>query len=163
MIIHATNRWGVTRVLFAWDGRPRSVKTVEEFLSTIKNPSVHSVHLMPHESIRAYGTAVSFDCEPTAFENKLRLVFNEASRFTRFMKYSQLELIFGERVNEIVRVATLINCDVIFVPKFEQSQFSRWLHGDLNKRLVNDSPCQVVFYNSEKNKYEAAEKHKDFI
>jgi len=137
------------KVLFVWDGTKHSVKTADLFASKIQFVSVRSVHVIPHESIYAYGVAGHVHDEKTVQERRLQSAFEKVTRSTSNFRNAKLELLFGERIVEIARLASIVKADFILMPTFNQSLFSNWLHGDLNSRMQNKASCPVTFYDSQ--------------
>lgn len=145
MKIHGHNRFAANRVLFIWDGTDKLIGLADSVAGAIKHASIHAIHLMPHESIRAYGTIGSPQTETPLHERKLRQAFRQVTRQTRLLKHASFEILFGDRIAVASRFASIMKANFILTPRFDQSCFSKWIHGDLNERLVKDSPCRVVF------------------
>ncbi len=145
MIIHRFNRPLESRVLFVWDGTDRFNTSADRFVRLLQGQRVYAVHAMPHESIHSYG---SVNCEtkpksPAAasIEDKFR---NQVSRL-KTLRRSSFELLFGDRINEIVVTAAQLQAKMILMPRFEQMAFSKWIHGDLNAKIRARATCPVIF------------------
>lgn len=145
MKIHGHNRFATKRILFIWDGTDQLIKLADAIAGAIENASIHAIHLMPHESSRAYGTIGSPQTEVPLLERNLRQAFRKATRQTRLLKHASFEILYGDRITIATRVASIIKANCILTSRFDQSCFSKWIHGDLNERLVKGSPCRVVF------------------
>lgn len=132
-------------VLFAWDGTKQFIASADHFVGQIKPVSLRVVHAMPHESIYTYGTVGrEFDQESWQ-EQCLKNEFRSLVNRTDNLASAKLELLFGDRVREIVRYADQRHADFILMPRFKQSSFSKWIHGDLNQKIAGKARCRVVF------------------
>lgn len=136
------------RVLFVWDGSNSYVREADQFSRVVENVVVHAVHVMPHESIYGYGAINQEAEELTSTERRLYRAFDSATRTAPSLDRSRFEILFGERVSEIVRVAEVMKVKFILLPPFQQSSFSRWIHGDLNERIAKKAHCPVMFLES---------------
>ncbi|QEG20743.1 universal stress protein [Mariniblastus fucicola] len=142
-------RYEPRELLFVWDGTKKSIAIADRYVGTLKDVSVACLRVMPHESIYAYSTPGHSDLPPSRLETKIRTVFDNAVKCSSSLAGARLEIDFGDRVSTIVRYAEFCKAKVILMPRFEQSRFSIWIHGDLNKRIEEQSNCSVVFYDSE--------------
>ena len=121
-----------------------SSKAADHFISLLDDVIVHAVHVMPHESIHSYGTVQKSFERMTWPEQQLQDRYRRSIAHTRNLTTSSLGLRFGERINEIVRRAAELKAKFILIPKFEQSSFSKWIHGDLNERIASIANCPVI-------------------
>lgn len=138
------------RVLFVWDGTNRSIEIADRFVrSQGKNVIVHCLRVLPHESLCAYATVGYAELEPLAPERKIRIQFENAIALSAHLSGCKLEIIFGERINEIVRFAEFAKTNTILMPTFSQSRFSNWIHGNLNQRVAEQARCHILFYESD--------------
>ena len=134
------------RILFVWDGHAQSIRFTEKFALTVKNSVVKAIYVKPHESIRTYGTIGYFPDEPSGEEKYLISMFDKQASKTSLLRNSKLEVVFGDRVYDVVRFADVIRAKYILMPAFSQSSFSKWMHGDLNERVRSSASCPVVFF-----------------
>ena len=138
------------QIVFVWDGSDRHIDSAEQFVGQFENVVVHSLHAMPHESIYSYGPCRQSRDEMASFERRLHREYRKAVRSAQNLgRRSRFEVLFGDRINEIVRFAEIVKARFILTPRFEQSNFSRWIHGDLNERIVRQTTCPVVFLDAE--------------
>lgn len=143
MNITCFRRRSVNKMLFVWDGSTDHLDQVAEYARQNKCRVVAVIPL-PHEWIYSYGT-IRNDDEPAYAERMLRRAFAEATKQIKELADVELVFLFGDRITEIVRFAKTSRVSVLLMPRFEQSSFSRWIHGDLNERLDNHAPCPIVF------------------
>ncbi len=136
------------KVIFVWDGTETSVKMADNFLSQFKNVCVTCLYALPHESICAYGTVGRSTEHKTLQERDLQKQYEAATRASKMLRNVKLQLVFGERIDVISRLATVIGADWVIFPAFNQTKFSFWIHGDLSQRMIKKSPCDVVFYDT---------------
>ena len=117
--------------------RPVS-KQAESMLFTLclMNPSV------------SYATSALSLNKTTSIEERLIEKFSRISLGYSRLENAKIELVFGERINEVVRLARMLKAMAILIPHFRQSAFSKWIHGDLNDRIKSLAPCPVVFLDS---------------
>ena len=135
-----------TLVLFVWDGTRNSIAVAQKFCANIKDALICPVSVQPHESICVYGAAQYDSGEPNNHERRLRQKFRRHVKGFPLFQGRKLELQFGERVEVITRIASLIHAKFILLPRFEQSMFSIWVHGDLNERIQSKISVPVTFY-----------------
>lgn len=138
------DRCDVDKVLFVWDGTERFIKAADELIGSFSGSSIHAMHAVPHESIHDCGALdMRINC-PSRLERRLyrdfekarRRDFEKATHQSTYLKKAKLEILFGDRIKEIVRFSRDTKVNVILLPQFKQSLFSRWIHGDLNERLI---------------------------
>lgn len=139
------------RILFVWDGSHRDVRVADRFLKHLGEPRVYAVHALPHESIYSYGTVGQTYHETCELERNLTRAFRDATVRTDYLSRASFQLLFGDRVSEIARFASLIKATNVIAPLFEQSSFSRWIHGDLNSKLAKKLECRLVLLGNERN------------
>lgn len=132
------------RILFVWDGTRRHVETADDLAESFEDVCVYAVRALPHESIHAYSTSGLAQLEPSKLEREMRADFRKATRQSRHLATAKFEIVFGERITEILELAATIKASAILIPRFQQSSFSKWIHGDLNERIKTKSPCPVV-------------------
>lgn len=137
------------RVLFVWDGSNRHIRVAEQLLKQMGEPIVYVVQALPHESIYSYGTVGQTYHETCELERSVTRSFRQMTCRTEHLKHGVFRLLFGERISEIARYASLIKAKVVLTPLFEQTSFSRWIHGDLNSRLARKLHCATVFFGDE--------------
>ncbi|MDB4778366.1 universal stress protein [bacterium] len=77
----------------------------------------------------------------------MELAFRLATTSKPRLKAAAFRVLFGDTVREIARFAELYKATVVLVPAYEQSSFSRWIHGNLNERLIRKMDCDLVFLN----------------
>ncbi|MFK7770453.1 MAG: hypothetical protein AB8B55_24800 [Mariniblastus sp.] len=143
-------RIGTPKIVFVWDGTDRFVEAADRFVSEIPHAVVHSLLAMPHESLHSYSLFREPQEEVESFQNRLQQEYAAAIASTHTLcRRSRLEILFGDRVYEAVRHTQIIRATRILTPRFVQSKFSKWIHGDLNQRLVRKAACPVVFLNAE--------------
>ena len=137
MKIQSTKRVAENRSLFVWNGSSDGFAVADQLIANSGPTAVYVVHAMPHGSIYQYGGIRSSGAPINQVEMKLRQSYREmAEQFTSFRDVN-LTLLFGDRVQEIARFANQFKIASILMPSFEQSSFSRWLHGDLNTQLAS--------------------------
>ena len=137
------------RVLFVWDGSNRHIRIADRLLKEMGRPIVYIVHALPHESIYSYGTVGQSYHETCELERNLTRAFRQMTCRTDNLNRGSFRLLFGERICEVARYASLIKAKMVLTPLFEQSSFSRWIHGDLNSRLAKKLHCKTVFFGDE--------------
>ncbi len=146
MIHFDFSRTETRKIVFVWDRSTRFVDCVDRFIEQFGDVNVHSVHTMPRESIISYGACNHPRDEMSSFEKRLHREYRMAGSSTRYLqKSSRFEVLFGDRIGEIVRFAEVIKADLILTPRFKQTSFSNWLLGDLNERIVSIAKCPIVF------------------
>jgi len=133
------------KVLFVWDGSADFIRSADQFISTLNCAQVCGVHAMPHESIHSYSTVACEEKELSRLERKLHRSFKKQADSSKYLKTAKLELLFGDRIAEIARFASLSKQNYVLVPRFEQTSFSKWIHGDLNQKLAKRLDCAVVY------------------
>ena len=146
---HFWNRPESNLVLFAWDGSNKFIKSADRFLSLLGDATVHSVHAMPHESIYSYGPVPKTSGRRTWPEQQLQDAYIRATASSKHLSSASFGLLFGERIHEIAACAADLNAKFILVPRFEQSSFSKWIHGDLNERVIEKANCSVILLDQE--------------
>ena len=134
-----------TKVLFVWDGSADFIRSADQFITTLNCALVSAVHAMPHESIHSYSTVVCEEKELSRLEHKLHQSFKKQVERSEHLKATKLELLFGDQIAEISRFASLSKKNYVLVPRFEQTSFSKWIHGDLNQKLAKRLDCAVVY------------------
>lgn len=149
------NRQRSNRVLFVWDGTKQSIRIADEVLDSRKEMSIRCLHVLPHESFCAYATAGHSELEPRRIELRLRSQFQKSVAASKHLSGSMLEIIFGDRINETLRYSRITKANLLLMPKFEQSLFSSWIHGDLNRRIVKKVTCSVLLYDSKSETWSA--------
>lgn len=146
------SRTETKKIVFVWDGTTRSIDSAENFVERFNNPVVHCVHIMPHESIYSYGTCIQTRGEMHYLEKLLHQYYEKAVRSSQTLRReSRFEVLFGDRVSEIVRFGKFTKANLILTPRFEQSNFSKWVHGDLNERIASKASCPVFFLEAKSN------------
>ena len=150
MVCDKSNNSKTARALFVWDGTNRFVQNADQFIDLFEDQIVYAVHAMPHESIYAHGT-VSHSClnEYSSLERQFHSSFHRSVRNSKHLRQASFELLFGDRINEIARFASLIKATFVLIPSFRQSTFSKWVHGDLNEKISRKSNCPVIFLDSD--------------
>ncbi len=133
------------RILFVWDGTNDHIWHAERCLKTGGGGNVIVVHAMPHESIYSYGAVRVDRHESEHLKAVLRDRFMNMARDAGCLRDAKFELLFGDRVTETIRFAEAMKVQQILLPRFTQSSFSKWIHGDLNDRLVEKARCPIVF------------------
>ena len=146
------NRITPTRILLVWNGTRDHIQHAEQCIEAAKVGSVLAVHAMPHESIYSYGAARHSRDEGNYAERKLKKRFREVVQHSNVFEGTQLELLFGDQVTEISRFAKAMKVQSILFPRFAQSAFSKWVHGDLNERMARRAPCPIIFLQSSNGK-----------
>jgi nucleotide-binding universal stress UspA family protein len=137
-----------SRILFVWDGTDQFISAADAFLETIEDRSVHAVHAMPHESIYAYGSVNRISGEKPRQARRLEKLYRKQTSRSQALRDSSFEILFGERISEITILASQLRAKFIVTPRFEQSTFSIWLHGDLNENLAKKASCPVIVLQS---------------
>lgn len=132
-----------TKILVAWDGTRSFIQEAEIFLTLFENISLHVVQSLPHESIHSYGTVGRTRYVSSSMECDLYRTFLDHSQSTRTLRRAKFDVIYGDRICEIIRFSECIGAQFMVMPAFEQTAFSRWIHGDLNQRVVSKAPCTV--------------------
>ena len=127
--------------LFVWDGTGEYIWHAERCIEECGNGKVFAVHAMPHETIHSHRTLRNNEHT----ERKLKRQFKNVVRRSAKLCKVQLDLVFGDRIAEIVRFAISMEVQTILIPRFSQSDFSIWIHGDLNERIEQQAPCPIVF------------------
>ena len=145
MNLDNSNKTKATKVLFVWDGSADFIRSADQFVSTLGNAQIGAMHTMPHESIHSYSTVVCEEKEPSRLERKLHLCYKRQVERSKHLKATKLEILFGDRIAEIVRFASLSKTNYVLMARFEQTSFSKWIHGDLNQKLVKRLDCAVVY------------------
>lgn len=148
MKIPRPSRPATENVLLVWDGTTKFIKSADRFVSLLDDVSVHAVHAMPHESIYSYGTVPKSVQRTTWPEQQLEDCYRSSIARASNLHSSRFRLLFGERINEIVLCAAELKAKFILLPKFEQSSFSKWIHGDLNERITDKAHCPVILLES---------------
>ena len=138
----------IKKLLYVWDGSTHVDQTVQKYFDSFKNVSIKSIYVLPHESIYDYNTVCSSveDDLPS-----LRRIHNSYKRFANSderLKTAKFEVHFGDRIATVVRLSKMLRTSTIIMPRFKQSGFSKWIHGDLNTRIKREAACEVVFYES---------------
>ena len=133
------------KVLFVWDGSANFIRSADQFISTLDRVQVCAMHVMPHESIHSYSTVICEEKELSRLERRLHRSFKKQVERSEHLNTSKLEILFGDRIAEIVRIASLSKKNYVLVPRFEQTSFSKWIHGDLNQKLAKRLDCAVVY------------------
>lgn len=156
------NRYFTNKTLFVWEGTERFIGSADELASSFKNAPVHAIYPVPHEHVHTYGAFACFQDEPPRLERPLRRAFEQATRRCDCLRNVKLEILCGDRITEIVRWSGIIKAKTILLPPFEQTAFSKWLHGDLNKRIVAKAPCDVMFLDdTHPDRIEMSDSHPD--
>ena len=135
-------------VLFVWDGRPKSVRTVGRALAPLRNVGIFAVRLLPHKSGFLCGNIGQANGETSLYERKIRRGFAQATGRITNLQNVPLECLYGDQVEQISWFASLIQAELVIAPRFQQSEFSMWLHGNLNDRLRSAVDSKVVFVGS---------------
>lgn len=135
------------RVVFLWDGTQKmvdaAVRQAKEQMSECQ--TLHAIHAMPHESVYSMGEFGGGDGrEPLAIA-ELRKQFRHQVRKHTCLKRSGLNILFGERIREIGSYTRIVKADLLIAAPFKQSSFSKWIFGDLNERLINETDVDVMF------------------
>lgn len=133
------------RVLFVWDGTSKHLKYIESFLERLKNPRVHVIHPMPHESIYSYGAVGQTYQKANSREESIQRAFRLATTSKPRLNSASFQVLFGDTVSEIARFSKAINATVTLLPTYQQSNFSKWIHGNLNESLVKKTHCDILF------------------
>ena len=134
------------RVLFVWDRTLAGLNAASRIVSRDPEMTVVSaVHVMPHESIYSYGTVYQSKTRQPYVVQELNEEFAWQLECCGEWKDVRLEILFGDRITEICRFAKSRRADLIVMPRFRQSRFSNWIHGDLNQLVVQKAPCGVCF------------------
>ena len=144
-ISNVSTRSARKKILFVWDGTSQQLWCADNNLNHHSDATILVVHAMPHESIYSYGTLKPNAENATYVERKLRDRFRAIARRTKVFRGVKLELLFGDRVSEIIRFAESMQVQSIVMTSFKQSGFSRWIHGNLNERLEQRAPCPITF------------------
>lgn len=134
-----------SRVLFAWDGTDKFIPSADRFVRLIEDRCVYAVHAMPHESIYSYGSVSCESKEKPRQAQRIEDTFRHQTSLTSSLKDAYFEILFGDRITEITILAAQLQAKYIVMPKFVQSTFSKWVHGDLNETLAGKAPCPVIF------------------
>jgi nucleotide-binding universal stress UspA family protein len=134
------------KVVLVWTRSDDFVSSAEDVVAGMDGDlKVYAVHAMPNESIYSSGAFSFGRGSESAYERELRKEFFEAVDESELLRQAKFEVVFGDRIAEIKRFAEVINAGVILMPRFEQSSFSKWIHGDLNRRIADNAPCSVIF------------------
>lgn len=148
MNIHRRNLPLEARILLVWDGTKQFLSSADRLIRQLRGERVFAIHPMPHESIYNYG---SVNClsgiKPHAAE-RLEKKYRRQTRHIRLLQESSFELLIGDRIDEIVIAAAQLQTKFVLMPRFEQSTFSRWMHGDLNEKIKARATCPVIFLES---------------
>lgn len=137
------------KIVFVWDEEDRVVESADKFAKQIENSVVHSVRAMPHESIYSLGTRMHPSRDMVTLERQQHLSYWNSVKLTELLSIkSKFEVLFGDRIEEVVRYATLVNAEYVLTQRFEQASFSKWIHGDLDLRLAQKVRCPVIFINA---------------
>jgi len=80
---------------------------------------------------------------------RLLFVWDGATSKSKRLGACKLEIGFGDRIGEIVRYAEILRANAILMPQFQQSVFSSWIHGNLNRRINEKVNCETMFYDSD--------------
>ncbi len=139
------------KVLFVWDGTAKFISSADRFVRILHGHSVHVVHALPHASIDGAAGSPQTQ-EKSIVQKRLEKAFRRQADGSRFLQDSSFELLLGDRVNEIVVMAAQLQAKFILMPKFEQSTFSKWIHGDLNEKIRAKATCPVIFLDAERPK-----------
>jgi nucleotide-binding universal stress UspA family protein len=138
-----------SRILFVWDGSDKFIKSAESFAQLIEDRSIYAIHAMPHESIYNYNSVISRPAPKPQPAQDLEAQFRKQVSRTKALKEAKFEILFGDRVNEILISAAQLQAKYIAMPRFKQSNFSRWMHGDLNEKITKKATCPVIFLDEE--------------
>ena len=149
------------RVLFVWDGTKPSVAIADQYIQASGIAAASCLHVMPHESICAYATPGYSDLPPRRLEKKIRDRFGTAAGRTENLRLAKLEIVFGDRIQEVLRYGEIVKATSILMPVFQQSRFSSWIHGDLNQRLFDSASCPVTFYDADLNTFDVLPEIRD--
>jgi nucleotide-binding universal stress UspA family protein len=57
---------------------------------------------------------------------------------------SEIEIVIGEPVTEIVRLANIYNCDLIAIGSRGLTGVKRIIQGSISSQVVDESPCSVL-------------------
>ena len=136
-------------VLFNWDGTKQFVAEADRIIDSLGPVRVCAVHTLPHESIYSYVALCERGNRSNWLEENLRAKFREVTKGLSNFDSIEPMLLFGDKINELVRCANRIKADFLLTPPFEQSSFSKWIHGDLNVKLKSKANGKVVLLGSQ--------------
>lgn len=137
-----------TRTLFVWDGTKDHLWHAELCISAQCVDEILVVHPMPHESIYGDVTCCGKADEKVSCERELRRIFGKLTRGSVNLCGQRLRFLYGDRIREVIEFAKSNHVANVLMPRFCQSAFSKWIHGDLNELVVAEAHCPVVFLES---------------
>lgn len=137
MNILSSKHFADKKALFVWDGSGQWLEKADRVISSMGTDAVYAVHAMPHESIYHYGGVCKDSKRINWMEMELCTNFEDKAKSLDSFRDVSLTLLFGEKVIEIARFTNRFKVDTVVMPRFEQSSFSKWLHGDLNAKLAS--------------------------
>ena len=152
------NQTQPAKVVFVWDRSKNGIaQAVHQAGPLLENAScLLVVHVMPHESIYTYSSLHENESQASQLIQLLHAeLLHQIKRYDCFDRCS-FQLLFGDRIHEICHFAKRARADVIVTPRFRQSAFSKWIHGDLNESMKQQAPCEVFCLNDQTTKQATA-------
>lgn len=138
-----------SRVLFVWDGTNDYIAAANLRLARIGNAEAVAVQAVPNAAV--YGNTLKVDNDPTYVTTILKTGYELAVRHSPYLRNTRLHLLVGDRIELIANFASVNGIDLVLLPPFEQSAFSKWIHGDLNARISNELTCPVQMLKKSSN------------
>ncbi|MEL7500497.1 MAG: universal stress protein [Planctomycetota bacterium] len=133
------------RLLFVWDEDERSIPLAAAMAGE-SDWLVHAICVRPFESSYPYGGG-SFTCgEPTIEEVNLQLRYRKAIQEFPDLRCVTFEILYGDQVEEVLRLAKTMHPKAVLMAKPNQSVWSTWLYGDCTQKLTERLECPVVTY-----------------
>ena len=137
------------RILLAYDGSEAGQKALldaKEF-AVMTKADIYLIAVMPPAATFMGGEGYVYDKEAEDEERRQhQATLDEGlARLVESGYRASGELVVGEAVDEIVRYARKIDCDLVVVGhKHLSSWAARWWRGSVSKTLIEHSPCSVL-------------------
>ncbi|MDL1956806.1 MAG: universal stress protein [Candidatus Desulfofervidus auxilii] len=138
-------------ILVPIDGSKASKIALEEAIKIAKenSASVIILHVVPQNAdlIEVY----KISSLKSAFQQEGKKLLEEAYKYASQKGISAISrLVEGKPWEEIVKIATTQNCDLIVMGSHGHSVFSKFFLGSVTQRVLGEAPCPVMVVREKK-------------
>ncbi|HDD43871.1 MAG TPA: universal stress protein [Candidatus Desulfofervidus auxilii] len=138
-------------ILVPIDGSKASKIALEEAIKIAKenSASVIILHVVPQNAdlIEVY----KISSLKSAFQQEGKKLLEEAYKYASQKGISAIShLVEGKPWEEIIKIATTQNCDLIVMGSHGHSTFSKFFLGSVTQRVLGEAPCPVMVVREKK-------------